>query len=310
MEVIMTDNNVIIPESMRELKIYQLDEFLNMSIEERHFLLYPIIPEKGLVMLYAKRGVGKTFVSLAIACAIATGKNLLRWENKIPEKVLYIDGEMPAREVQKRLQAIVNGMQINIDDLQNLQILNMDMQETISLDLRNEESRNRIMEHLDGVKLLILDNLSCLSTIKENDADEWNVLQQWLLELRRKGIAVLIVHHAGKSGNQRGSSKKEDIMDTVILLEKPSDYNASQGARFIVKLEKSRNVAGDIVENFEAALSVQDGILSWTTTNKKVLETENIKMLLENKKTIREIADITKLSKTKVGRIKKEIENN
>lgn len=304
------ENNVIVPETLIELKIYNLEEFLKMGFEERSYLLYPIIPEKGLVMLYAKRGVGKTFVSLAIACAIATGKNFLRWESKTPEKVLYVDGEMPAKEIQKRLQAIVNGMEINIDDLQNLQILNMDMQETISLDLKNEESRNRIMKHLDDVKLLILDNLSCLATIKENDADDWNVIQQWLLLLRRKGISVLIVHHAGKSGNQRGSSKKEDIMDTVILLEKPSDYNASQGARFNVKLEKSRNVAGDIVEDFEATLSIQDDVLSWIMTKCKALETENVKMLLEDKKSIRKIADITKLSKTKVGRIKKELEKN
>ncbi len=32
----------------------------------------------------------------------------------------------------------------------------------------------------------------------------------WLLDLRRRKIAVVIVHHAGRSGEMRGTSKRED----------------------------------------------------------------------------------------------------
>jgi len=51
---------------------------------------------------------------------------------------------------------------------------------------------------LDGVELLILDNLSSLTVgLRENDSDGWSPIQEWLLRLRRRGISVLIVHHAG-----------------------------------------------------------------------------------------------------------------
>ena len=40
---------------------------------------------------------------------------------------------------------------------------------------------------------------------------------------RRRGMAVLLIHHAGKSGDQRGTSAREDIMDTVISLRRPRE---------------------------------------------------------------------------------------
>ena len=39
----------------------------------------PILPEKGLAMLYASRGTGKTHVALGIGFAVATGTKFLKW---------------------------------------------------------------------------------------------------------------------------------------------------------------------------------------------------------------------------------------
>jgi len=41
-----------------------------------------------------------------------------------------------------------------------------------------------------AIKVLIIDNLSCLvSGVKENDADAWEILLAWLLDLRRRRTA-------------------------------------------------------------------------------------------------------------------------
>ena len=53
-------------------------------------------------------------------------------------------------------------------------------------------------------------------------------MQAWLLELRRRGMTVLLIHHAGKSGDQRGTSAREDIMDTVISLRRPREYSMAE----------------------------------------------------------------------------------
>jgi putative DNA primase/helicase len=67
---------------------------------------------------------------------------------------------------------------------------------------------------LDGADLLIADNLSSLTAvIRDNDAESWGPIQDWLLRLRRRGMSGLIVHHAGKGGQQRGTSRREEVLD-------------------------------------------------------------------------------------------------
>jgi hypothetical protein len=52
---------------------------------------------------------------------------------------------------------------------------------------------------------------------------------------------VLLIHHAGTNGRQRGTSRREDALDTLIALKRPEDYSPEQGARFEVHFEKLRN---------------------------------------------------------------------
>jgi putative DNA primase/helicase len=67
---------------------------------------------------------------------------------------------------------------------------------------------------------------------------------------------VLFIHHCGKGGAQRGTSRKEDVLDTVVSLRRPEDYSPTEGARFEVHFEKSRGFTGPDAEPFEAALTV------------------------------------------------------
>jgi len=79
-------------------------------------------------------------------------------------------------------------------------------------------------------------------------------MQNWLLRLRRKGIAALLIHHAGTNGRQRGTSRREDALDMVIALRRPADYSREEGARFEVHIEKARTLAGEGASPFEAAV--------------------------------------------------------
>jgi putative DNA primase/helicase len=98
--------------------------------------------------------------------------------------------------------------------------------------------------------------LSTLCTTgSETASDAWVPMQNWLLKLRRRGISVLLIHHAVVNGRQRGTSRREDALDTVIALRRPEDYSPEQGARFEIHFEKLRNrVEGAGAEPFEASL--------------------------------------------------------
>lgn len=82
------------------LKSIGFDDFLAIDMPPREMLLDPILPERGLAMLYAPRGIGKTLLSLSIGLAVASGSPLLRWRAPRQRRVLYVDGEMPLVALQ------------------------------------------------------------------------------------------------------------------------------------------------------------------------------------------------------------------
>lgn len=239
-----------------------LRDFLEMQIPPRELLLAPWLPEKGLAMICAPRGIGKTFVALNVAYAVAGGGSFLKWRAPAPRRVLYIDGEMPAVTLQERLQNIGRKAEAHPSG-DALAVMAADMGEFGVPDLSTPEAQNALMPMLAPYDLIVLDNLSTLCRSgRENEAESWTTVQGFALALRRAGKSVLFVHHAGKTGAQRGTSRREDVLDSVLLLKRPDGYDAKQGARFIVQFDKARGFTGDAAESFEAALDPHTGL--WT----------------------------------------------
>src|SRR5207248_858158 len=73
--------------------------------------------------------------------------------------------------------------------------------------------------------------------------------------LRRARKSLLFLHHSGRNLNARGTSKREDLLDTIIALRHPADYEPSKGLRVEVHFEKTRHFYGDDAEPFEVALT-------------------------------------------------------
>jgi putative DNA primase/helicase len=178
------------------------------------------------------------------------------------------------------------------------------------ISLGSEDGQNAIEPLLGDVDLLILDNLSTLCTTGSESASEaWIPMQNWLIGLRRKGIAVLLVHHAGTNGRQRGTSRREDALDTVIALRRPEDYLLEQGARFEVHFEKLRNrVDGDGAVSFEAKLEsfVAEGHegVRWSDHDLSPPVFKQATELFQEGLTVREVAAALHISKTEAGRMR------
>jgi putative DNA primase/helicase len=171
------------------------------------------------------------------------------------------------------------------------------------------EGQSKIEIALEDTELLVLDNLSCLlQKVKENDVDTWRPFQFWLLKLRRMGLTVLFLHHAGRSGYQRGTTGREDVLDTIISLKHPPSYKHEEGSKFIIRNEKPRGLVGKDVEPFLAQIRIsQETGLSWEIQGVKedyFDETYDrvVELRLEGK-SIRVIADALKIGKDKVHSI-------
>jgi putative DNA primase/helicase len=128
-------------------------------------------------------------------------------------------------------------------------------------------------------------------------------MQSWLLDLRRQNVTVLLVHHDGKGGTQRGTSRREDVLSQVVQLKRPTDYRASEGARFEVHLTKSRGVLGEDAEPFEAWLrSGLDGQPQWTLRLIEDAVASAAKVLADEGLSQRDIAKELGTSLTSVNR--------
>jgi putative DNA primase/helicase len=239
--------------------------FLQKEFPPRSNLLSPWLPAQGLTMAYAYRGVGKTFFALSVAYTVAAGGSYLGWDAPVPAGVLYLDGEMPGPVMQERLAQIVRGFEK--EATAPLIIVNPDLQPDGMPRIDTIEGQALIESLLtDEIKLIVVDNISTLSGAKENDSDAWTGVQGWALKQRAQGRSVLFIHHSGKGGAQRGTSRREDVLDTVIALRRPAEYQPDQGAVFEIHFEKNRGLFGDEVRPIEASLSTdQNGAITWRT---------------------------------------------
>src|SRR3990167_8036747 len=117
--------------------------------------------------------------------------------------------------------------------------------------------------------------------------------------MRASGRSVLFIHHAGKGGMQRGTSKREDVLDTVISLQQSDDYDAKEGASFEIHFEKARGFYGEDAESFKARL--QDDMV-WETSAITSSTFDKILEMTQQGRQQQEIAKILNIHKSNVSR--------
>jgi hypothetical protein len=215
-----------------------------MNLPPRLHLLDRWLCESDLGFIFAPRGVGKTWLGMALPAAISKGAGLGLWAaGEQPMRVLYVDGEMPLELSQYRSR----GMKVAEGDVTYLHHeLIFERQETC-LNIGLQDHREAITRLLvaQGFRILVLDNLSSLASgVAENKGDDYEPIAHWLLELRRRKITVIVIHHAGRNGLMRGHSKREDACSWIIELRDAKSDN-EPGAKFVSHFAKCSRNTGD-----------------------------------------------------------------
>jgi hypothetical protein len=253
------------------LKCQTAGELLAEDIRQRGFLLDPWLREAESVLLYAPTGAGKSFLALSAAIAVADGGKLLGWAaGTCPEthdgkgwRVIYVDGEMHLGDLQERLRGLLAGAEgTNREQvLSNLTLISRQGQsgEGWFPSITDTEGvafyRNLVREH--DADLIVFDNFSTLGEVEdENAASSFNAIVTTLLSLKQMGVATMLVHHAGKNGNMRGSTKLAATFEVIVKLDvkdkwlpvnpwsvaKTADADGDErGAAFLTCFEKMRS---------------------------------------------------------------------
>ena len=283
-----------------ELVAIALDEFLTRQFPPKEMLIEPWLPLKGLGMVFGPRGVGKTNFAVGTAYAAASAGIFLKWTAPAARKVLLLDGEMPAGTLQERLRIIVAKSELKPPAGNYLRVLSADICDHGLPDISTQAGQDSLEPQIGDAQLIIIDNISTICRSgRENESESWGIVQAWALKQRRAGRSVLFIHHAGKGGEQRGTSKREDVMDSVIKLSLPDDYSPVDGARFVVTFTKSRGFVGPEAEPFEAAY--RDG--EWSTKDIEDSLAEQAYQMASEGMTQRKIAAELGCSPAKVNRL-------
>jgi hypothetical protein len=240
------------PKTSSTLKAPTLRQLLETTFSDRQHLLFPWLREQESCMVYAATGVGKSMFALSAALAIAGGGEFLGWKsderaNGRQWRVLYIDGEMHVGDIQERVRMLMHAVpSVNHEKAGvNLRFIARQHQEpdaafpSITEPAGMKFVRERVAQ--DAIDLVILDNFSTLGEVEdENAASSFNAIQQFLLQLKVQGVATMLVHHAGKSGDFRGSSKLAATFETILKLERLGSSVEHGAAAFRVRWDKVR----------------------------------------------------------------------
>jgi len=251
-----TGNNGPLPQINRERKpilevirasVCSGSQLLKVELPEREKVVGEWFREGDYGLVFGHRGLGKSWVGIGLAVAITTSGSFGPFESHVAWPVLYVDGEMVLSVIRERIVALHGSCPSNLDVLSHELMFH---QEQATLNLARFDEQDAVLSLCleRGIRVLILDNLSCLiSGLKENDADSWESVKLWLLKLRRHRIAVVLIHHSGRSGKDlRGTSKREDDAFWIMRLEEPADEKGgARGARFVSRFTKNRNSPAD-----------------------------------------------------------------
>lgn len=191
-------------------------EVLEGEQPEPDWLAEPLVERGTLVVVYSPPKAGKSLLSLDICAALAAGRPVLGNAAREPMRVLYFDAENTTADLGERLRA----MHVKPADLGD-RLVYVSFPSLPPLDTASGGVEVRALAREHRPDLVVLDTLSRFVQGDENEAQTYaDLYRHTLVHLKREGIAVVRLDHAGKDAGkgQRGSSAKSADVDAVWRL--------------------------------------------------------------------------------------------
>lgn len=216
-------------ENIAPIQIYGAEYFLSTPIPEFKWLIPGLIPSGAPAVLASKGGLGKSFLMLQAAIALATGKPFLDFEAQTPMGAVYFGLEDSKEIFQRRVCTIVNlykeAMEWSDQDAKNFQInfcsmfVNWKSPKATSylpdlmpsIELFLDECENR------GIRpgLFVIDTLARVSDGDENTVQALRPILNACQSIAERGHTPLVLHHVGKGQDGARSQVKPPIQDRM-----------------------------------------------------------------------------------------------
>jgi hypothetical protein len=201
-----------------------LDEWFSRDLPELDPILGEVLTTTTRAVLHANTGLGKTHFGMAAWGHAAAGKDFLHWHCPQPRRMLYIDGEMSRRLFKERLEDMVRRLGgkpptfagFNREDIPNFAPLNTPEGQAAIWKLIEEVER-RTGGPLDAV---CFDNIMALIIGDMKEEEAWRDTMPLILELTRRRIGQLWLHHTGHDTSRGyGTKTREWNLDMVVHMD-------------------------------------------------------------------------------------------
>ena len=333
LDLVKNEEQEEVKKSVKPYPLVNGFDLANALYPEPQFILAPILRDRTITQISGDYGSGKTHFGLSIALSVAHGLKLFDYKLIEQRPILYVEGELPANDVRDRINCLLS--QVDPNDIQNK--IRHDYQYTLTLDdlfnsgidtgfdpiactnndERAQHGRDRILKLCEAIKertgkypIVFLDNISALTDIKENDAQDWSGLVRDLVKMKNRGISSVIFHHTNKStGTASGSNMSQRLIDTHIILRKLKEDQrfeiSGKSVQCSVHFDKFRNFGGTAVQPFMATCD-EDG--NWKKYPMLDQDTFRILELINGGASATDIQEELSISKTTYYRKKEKLE--
>ena len=252
---------IILPEDVKDIveffESYTIDTFkslvkdckdgtyhydaLDLSVPppDYRWLVDGVIAQGDTTLLVGEPNVGKSWLSLSLAVAMANGDaTWIKWGLNHHGKVLYVDEENPHDVVYHRL------MQLGLKNFDNMRYLH---RQGVRLDRRFDRFLDEAVAYQPN--LIVLDSLTRLHTQDENNAgamaglfnDSINVLT------KETGAAIIVLHHTNKGDASSSYTRTRGSSDIGAAVDCGLEARAEAPGRFrLIHFKSRRKQAGNV----------------------------------------------------------------
>lgn len=259
------------------------------------------IAESGTVLsVFGEPKSGKSFITIAMSCAVATGTDFYDYKTK-KSAVIYLAGE-GFTGIARRCKSYETFFDVKLSDAPLL-ITNRGSRigDDDEFAMLQDLCRDVKEEH-GQIGMIVIDTLARNYGLNENSTEDMNLFIQRVDELKEEfGATMVIVHHTGhvSSGRARGSSVLPAALDYEFQVkrDKSSDPKA-----MLVQLEQKLVKDGTPIDSMNLKFkeiemigfeNVTSGVLAPTEELFKVMTKKDSKMYetLEIIESLQEKAD-------------------
>lgn len=182
--------------------VHSLHELETMDLPPKLFLIDDFLPLGGAVMVSARPKVGKTFLALQMALAVATGGKFLGYQSK-KRGVLYIDFESDERNMLGRTTEMVD------TENQPENIFLMQPESPFEFGRVGNGFEKQIETFINShksadIRLVVVDTYQHIQSATDSRRNVYHIEYEEIAKInrwaKRLNITVILIHHNNKNG--------------------------------------------------------------------------------------------------------------